>query len=214
MIEAGVGSEDDYHKLQTDKVWLSSLGLKELEGFLYPATYRFFNTKPSAQEVVERAVKEFFVRIPEDYKEQLQRHSLSLEQWVAFASLIERETPWDQERRFIAEVIWRRLKAGMTLGIDAAIIYGIKDYKGTITREHLQDRHNLYNTRIYRGLPPTPIASPSLASLTAVLNPTDEAYYYFVLVPGPARQHHFSKTMQEHNIFVKQLVKAQRLAKP
>ncbi len=211
LVELGVGAEEDYHQLASDPVWLSSMGITGVEGFLFPATYRFFNTKPTVKEALERAIKEFFARIPPNYKERLDAYKLTLEQWVSFASLIERETAWDEERPKISAVIWGRLKSGMSLGIDAALIYGIKDYAGNITRAHLQDPTNLYNNRIHRGLPPTPIASPSLASLEAVFNPVSEPYYYFVLIPDSGRKHHFSKSFKEHSIHVRRLVEAQRV---
>lgn len=213
LVNLEVGTDEEFLKLSKDKTFLSTLGIECLEGFLFPATYVFHNKKPTAQEVLERVVKEFFTRIASDYKENLQIHSLTLEEWVAFASLIEKEAYAAEERPMISEVIWRRLKAGIPLGIDAALIYGIKDYNGNITREDLRNPKNLYNNRIHKGLPPTPIASPSLDSLTSVFYPTAEGFYYFVLVPGPERKHHFSTNFKEHSLYVRDLVRAQRSGK-
>ena len=106
----------------------------------------------------------------------------------------------------VSEVIWNRLKRGETLGIDAAVIYGIQNYDGNIRVKHLKDKKNLYNTRVHRGLPPTPIASPSVAALKSVLTPTHEGYYYFVVDTENPRRHIFTKTLKEHNKLVKKLV--------
>lgn len=191
-----------------DKNFIKSLGVEgsSLEGFIYPATYQFYDNFPSPEEFWIRTVQEFFKKIPKDFEVKVKEKGLTLKEAVIFASLIEKETANDEERNQISEVIWNRLQSKEPLGIDASIIYGIKDYKGDIKSSHLRDKNNLYNSRIYRGLPPTPIASPSLKSLLAVLTPTSFGFYYYVLKPGEEKAHHFSKTLKEHNIYVKALI--------
>ena len=76
-------------------------------------------------------VKEFRKRLPRGYEQVAKKRGLSLREAVTFASLIEKETGIEAERSMISEVIWRRLERKMPLGIDAAIIYGIKDYTVT-----------------------------------------------------------------------------------
>jgi UPF0755 protein len=179
-----------------------------IEGFTFPATYRFYGEKPTARAVIEASLQEFYKQLPSDYPLRLK--GIDLYQAVVFASLIEKETTLDEERRLIAEVIWLRLQQGNPLGIDASLIYGIKDYQGSITTMHLKDRSNPYNGRIHKGLPPTPIAAPSLASLLAVLQPTDKGYFFYVLTDPGGKAHTFSKTLDEHNRHVRSLVKKQR----
>ncbi len=196
--------------LAYDEKFVHSLGVqaKTIEGFVAPATYRFYDNIPSAKKFYKRAVKVFFKRLPSDYKESLKSLEISLEEAVNIASLIEKETSFEEERPFVSEVIWRRLKGKIPLGIDAALIYGIKNYQGDIKTSHLRDRKNKYNTRIHRGLPPTPIGSPSVGSLKAVLTPSNEGYLYYVLKPGKNQKtHYFSKTLREHNKQVRKLVK-------
>ena len=89
-----------------------------------------------------------------------------------------------------------------------ALIYGIPDYAGDLKWAHLSDASNPYNGRIHKGLPPTPIGSPSAASLEAVLSPSNYGYYYYVLMPGGGGRHHFSKSLKEHNEHVRRLVDA------
>ena len=176
-----------------------------LEGYLYPATYRFSKI-PTAQQAFEEAVSTFWKRLPESYAEQVATRGLTLNEAVTFASLIEMETPHDDERQYVSEVIWNRLKRNIALAIDASIIYGIEDFNGNLSRSHLEDKSNKYNTRVHRGLPPSPICSPSAASLKAVLEPSDEGYYYYVLDLESGSRHRFSKTLKEHNRYVKKLV--------
>jgi UPF0755 protein len=135
---------------------------------------------------------------------------LTLAQAVTFASLVETETKVSSEKPLISEVIWRRIKSGEPLGIDAALIYGIPDYAGDIKRSHLRDRKNPYNTRFIKGLPPTPIGSPSISALTAVLEPAAAGNRFFVAMTDGSGRHHFSATLEEHTRWVRELVKATR----
>lgn len=212
MVAHGIGDKASNLQLASDKKYLHNLKLGNaatLEGYLYPATYHFYQQQPTAREVFTAMVGKFFSMLPVDYEQRAAEMGISLYEAVKIASLIEVETGHDDERERIAEVIWQRLRKKIPIGIDASVIYGIADYRGNLTRRHLRDRSNLYNSRVHRGLPPTPISSPSLASLLAVLNPTDEGVLYYVLIPDGSRRHHFSKTLREHNIHVRRLVSAQ-----
>jgi UPF0755 protein len=103
--------------------------------------------------------------------------------------MVEKEVIAPEERRLVSGVIYNRLKAGMTLGIDATIRYGL----GVPGTESLRESHladpNPYNTRIHAGLPPTPIANPGLASMQAAAHPARTNYLYFVRKPD--KVHHF-----------------------
>ena len=210
LAKLKIGSEQVIKSLTRNKKFINELGVKavSLEGYLYPATYKFY-TFPTPNEVISKMVAEFMIRIPDNYHEKIKSRGLTLHQAVTFASLIEKETAIESEKELISEVIWNRLKARIPLGIDASIIYGISNYKGNLTTLHLKSKTNKYNTRIYRGLPPGPIASPSSSSLAAVVNPTQYGNFYYVLLSGQNKKHHFSKTLKEHNLFVRKLVKSQ-----
>ena len=209
----GVASYSELEALAQQRDFLDSLNIskeaRNLEGYLYPATYAFIRKRP-AKEILAHMVQTFWQKLPEGYLEGLKEKRLSLHKAVTFASLIEMETLHDDEREKISEVIWSRLRNGEPLAIDAALIYGIKDYRGDIKWKHLKDRSNPYNTRIHKGLPPGPIGAVSQNSLAAVLNPTDEGYYYYVLKYNSGGRHHFSKTLKEHNHHVRRLVQEQK----
>ena len=215
LVARGVGTGGEFEALLADKTFLKSLGLsgRGLEGYLYPATYTF-SEFPSPREALSEAVRVFWKELPEDYEARVEKLGLSLHKAVIFASLIELETPHDDERNHVSEVIWRRLKRKIPLAIDSTLIYGIEDYRGNITRKHLRDAGNKYNSRIHRGLPPTPISSPSIASLLAVLTPSDKGYLYFVVdADSGDSRHHFSRSVKEHNRYVRKLVAAGRRAR-
>lgn len=205
----GLGSYDELANLILKERWLEGHGVSSptLEGYLYPETYVYHNQLPTARQVIGDMVKSFFNHLPENYENQLKEKNLTLNQGVIFASLIELETKHDDERLKVSEVIWNRLRDKAPLAIDAALIYGIKGYDGDIKTRDLRDPLNPYNTRIHKGLPPTAIGAPSRASLEAVLNPTRENYYFYVLVADGQERHHFSKTLAEHNFYVDKLLK-------
>lgn len=208
----GVGTFDELWQLAHDREFIANLGLKKaksLEGYIYPATYSFVSM-PSPRRTLRHMVETFWSKIPARYEERVNELGLTLHEAVIFASLIELETHIEDEKPKVAEVIWNRLNARETLGIDASVIYGIDDYKGRIKWRHLRDRANPYNTRIHQGLPPGPIGSVSRSSLLAILNPTSEGYFFYVLKVDSGGRHHFSKTLEEHNRYVRLLVESQR----
>ena len=209
LAARGVGSQSDLARLLHRQSFIDELGIhaKSLEGYLYPATYRF-RAGMGGEAMISQMVKTFWQRLPQNFVERLQKERrLTLHQGVTFASLIELETRHQDEKPKVAEVIWRRLRAGEPLAIDAALIYGIEDYGGDIKWSHLKDRSNKYNTRIHKGLPPGPIGSPTTSSFEAVLNPSNKGYYYYVLKPDGTGRHHFSASLSEHNRHVKLLIR-------
>jgi UPF0755 protein len=213
LSEFGLGNPEEIWALSKNKAFLQELKLEadSLEGYLYPATYDFFE-RPTLRAFFTRVVQNFWQTLPPRYQEQVAERGLSLHEAVIFASLIEKEALRVEEMPRISEVIWNRLKRGMPLGVDASIIYGIADYRGNLQRKHLDDITNPYNSRRHRGLPPGPIASPSTAALRAVLTPTQEGHLYYVLNPDGSGEHVFSRSLSEHNKHVRHLVTMQRRA--
>lgn len=203
FVNAGIGNREVFLSLARDKAFLSGLGIgaDSIEGYLYPATY-YYHEIPTESQVFKDLVSTFWKKLPLGYEALAASRGVNLYQAIIIASLIESETMYDEERSLIAEVIWNRLKSNMQLGIDAAVIYGIPSFNGNLTRQNLLDSSNPYNLRIHKGLPPTPINSPTASSLKAILNPSNEGYYYYVLGPNSQGRHYFSKNIDEHNAAV------------
>lgn len=211
LAAKGAAPVEKLRQVAGDTDFIASLGIPStsLEGYLYPATYPFIH-HPSPEDIFRRMVSEFRERLPIDYEQRVNQLGLSLAQAITFASLIERETKQDDERPLVSEVIWNRLNKGIALAIDASIIFGIPDFDGDIRRKHLIDRNNLYNTRVHPGLPPGPICSPTIQSLLAVLTPTDQGLYYYVVDAENFDRHRFSKTLSEHNRYVREYLRAKK----
>src|SRR5919106_1192897 len=115
---------------------------------------------------------------------------------VTIASMIEEEARVAEERPVIAGVIYNRLESGMTLGIDATLLYDDPTPDGQLSFSDLE-YDSPYNTRIHGGLPPTPISSPGLASLQAALEPAETEFFFYVLC-GEDGHHEFAVTNAEH----------------
>ena len=167
-----------------------------LEGFLFPETYEFRRRGATADDVIERLLGQFDVEaetLPWDNAEAM---NLTPYEIVIVASMVEEEAALDEERPLIAGVIYNRLEMGMALGIDATLLYDDPTPDGQLSTSDLA-HDSPYNTRINVGLPPTPIASPGLASLRAALEPADTPYFYYVLC-GDDGHHRFGRTLADH----------------
>jgi uncharacterized YceG family protein len=171
---------------------LAGFGAKArpLEGFLFPATYDFLRGTTSKQLVQKQltAFAENWGKIDLSYAK---KKNLSPYDVLIIASLVEKEALVPDERPKIARVIYNRLHARMSLGIDATTRYGLH-VPGTksLTESELHST-NPYNTRNPNviGLPPTPIANPGLAAMQAAAHPAPGDWLYFVRKPD--LQHHY-----------------------
>ncbi len=176
--------------------------ITRLEGYLFPDTYEFYvGGKPSA--ALNKLLANFSAKMTPELREKVDASGYTLNEIVTIASLIEKETD-GTDRANIASVIYNRLRnVGQTyhlLQIDASVIYGLGDrFTAPLTKAQTEI-DTPYNTYIHEGLPPTPIANPGLASLQAAVEPNETSYYFYAL--GKDGQHHFSKTLDEHNAFL------------
>lgn len=192
-----------------DKEALITTGEKvfyQLEGFLFPDTY-YIPLDFSEKEAASLMLNQFKNIFNEVYREKARELGLSLNQIITIASLIEREAANDAERSRISGVIYNRLKRGMLLQIDAAVIYANTAGKGHLDRvlnSHLKF-NSKYNTYMYKGLPPGPIASPGKPSIEAALYPEEHDYLYYVA--SGESGHVFSRTYEEHVANVKKYLK-------
>lgn len=185
-----------------DKQIMARLGYPNLmpEGEFFPETYYYTKNIPDLV-ILKRAVDFMRLKLNEAWQNRDSGlpYKNEYEALIA-ASLIEKEAHLDSERPIIAGVLVNRLRKDMLLQFDPTVIYGMGDrYTGKIHKENLQEK-TVYNTYVYKGLPPTPIAMPSMASINAALHPQEHDYLYFVAKGDGS--HQFSKTLPEHNAAV------------
>jgi len=171
-------------------------GEPSVEGFLFPNTYRFPEHDTTADDVITKLLDEF--RTEAQGLPWQNAGSLGVDDYgiVTIASMIEREARVSRDRSKIAAVIYNRLKIGMPLGIDATLLYADPTPGDNSLSASDLESNSPYNTRKHAGLPPTPIASPGLASLRAALDPAPVDYLYYVLC-GADGHHVFTRSYSE-----------------
>jgi len=184
-------------KTAADTSLIRRLGLdsRNLEGFLFPDTYKLF-WKMNPEKTIELMVDEFKKNIDISFLLQLRNFNFSLSQLVTLASLVESEARIDQERPLISAVYHNRLKIGMPLQCDPTVIYALGGLDRPLNHSDL-DVNSPYNTYKHPGLPPGPINNPGKASILAALFPANVNYLYFVAKGDGS--HIFSIDLEEHN---------------
>lgn len=173
-----------------------------LEGYLFPETYEM-KKGSSEKEIIERMLQEFDKRIdslPSGWQQQLDKLGISFHQMLTVASLVEREVVLPEERPIVAGVIYNRLhaKPPMMLQIDATVQYALGHQKEKLIEEDLQQTKSPYNTYLHGGLPPGPIASPSVSSIKAALYPEQSKYLFYVTKKDGSNAHLFAETFGQH----------------
>lgn len=168
--------------------------LTTLEGLLFPSTY-YLIKGDGATELIGAQLAAFDAKTASLPWEMAKDLGLTPYEIVIVASLIEKEASIAEERAKIAAVIYNRMKADMTLGIDATVRYAVGKWTGELTNEDLATK-SPYNTRLVKGLPPTPISNPGVAALEAALEPADVDYLYYVLSDTEGR-HFFTASYEE-----------------
>jgi UPF0755 protein len=201
----GFGSAQEFVAAARNGALVSAVdpAAKDLEGYLFPDTYKL-PRHATAEQLVARMVAGFMKALTPELIDKAEARGLSIRQLVTMASIVEKETGTPAERSQVAAVYANRLKIGMGLQCDPTVIYALERagrYDGNLTREDLQF-DSPYNTYRYAGLPPGPIASPGRASLEAAASPAAVPYVYFVSKNDGS--HAFATTLDEHNRNVQQ----------
>lgn len=200
FVASGFGSFKDFEEASqlVDLVFHIDQEAKNLEGYLFPDTY-FLTRETTASEIVRGMVARFSDFWTEEHDQRAKRLEMSPRQVVTLASLIEKETALPQERELVSAVFHNRLARRIRLACDPTVIYAVKqlkEYDGVINRSDLEI-DSPYNTYLYPGLPPGPIANPGAKAILAALNPAETEYLYFVSKNDGS--HVFSKTYTEHS---------------
>lgn len=209
LSEQGFVNEDTFLKLAKSPTGIDSPLLADipdraemkfrLEGYLFPETYEL-KKGSSEQEIINRMFTETDQRLHKiaDFEQKLKKSGLSLNEIMTVASLVEREVVVDSERSLVAGVIYNRLAKNMKLEIDATVQYLLDKPKERLMNSDLRKVDSPYNTYLYEGLPPGPIAAPSLKSIEAALAPEASEYLFYVTKKDGSGEHLFAKTYKEH----------------
>lgn len=173
------------------------------EGYMFPDTY-LFPYEISTKRIAEIMMENFESKYSPDLRAKMKDQGLTEEEGIILASIVEREARTDKVRTEVAGILLRRLKIEMGLNADATVQYAL----GFQPKERSWWKRNLtlndlkidspYNTYIHAGLPPTPIANPSLSSLKAVANANASTPYLYYYHDSKGNSY-YAKTLEEHN---------------
>ncbi|GAC1676890.1 MAG: endolytic transglycosylase MltG [Candidatus Dormibacteraceae bacterium] len=152
------------------------------EGYLFPDTY-LIDPKGGVNSLVKAQLEQFGVIFSSDLRAQIakdtpSRPAQTIRSIVILASMVDREANTSTDRGNVCSVYYNRLKLKMTLGVDATLLYALKRLSPEPTAAEL-GLNNPYNTRLYGGLPPGPIANPGKAAILACANPPQTQYLYY-----------------------------------
>ena len=183
----------EYPNLLTEAILADNIRYA-LEGYLYPATYSFYEENPSLEFIIEEMISSMNTIVME-FKAGYEERGMSVHEFVTFASLLEEEATAHTDRETIASVFYNRLEIDMPLQTDPTVLYALGEHKNRVLYADLEV-DNPYNTYKNPGLTPGPIAGAGKSSLEATINPSDTDYLYFLA--DKEGNNHFSKTYEEH----------------
>ncbi len=218
MVSNGIGTREGYIDViqngEFDYWFLDDLEasgrtanrLYRLDGYLFPDTYEFY--KSSSEEVViNKLLKRFGQIFTQEYRDQCYALGYTVDEMITLASMIEKEAASPSEFFLVSSVFHNRLNNRWTfprLESDATVLYVIAHDKGerpkTVTPQDLQ-YDTPYNTYMYEGFPPGPIANPSASAMLAALSPVSTEYYYFYYMSSRGRTV-YSATKAEHDAYI------------
>lgn len=174
----------------------------DLEGYLFPDTYRF--ERGSAVAAIEKMLDNFDKKVFSRYRNTPIEELRNI---MIMASLLEKEVRTAEDMRLVSGVLWKRFESGVSLQVDATLVYlkcvlildpGVEDGACRQISNGDKELDSSYNTYLYKGLPPGPISNPGLKAVEAAKNPAESRYWYYLSAKADGRTV-FSETLDEHN---------------
>jgi len=182
-----LSSEYDFLKDKPENV--------NLEGYLFPDTYEV-NKDDSVEEIILKMLDNFGKKLAPEIRAEIEKQGKTIFETITMASLIEKEVKTPEDKKIVSGILWKRLKVGMPLQVDATISY-ITGKKTTKISKEETGIESFYNTYKFQELPLGPICNPGLESILASLCPEESQYWYYLSTPEGETI--FSKTLEEHN---------------
>lgn len=165
-----------------------------LEGYLFPDTYRFYENS-EARDVVLRFLNNLNSKLPNSFKEEILRQHKKFFDILTMASLLEKEARGLENQKVVSGILWKRIKLGMPLQVDATLVYITGKNEALEADKKLNSPYNTY----YRsGLPTGPIANPGLGAIKAAILPTASPWLYYLSTKDGRMI--YSITLEEHNL--------------
>lgn len=183
----------DYRMILTEDILQEGIRTP-LEGYLFPATYEFYENNPTVESVVEKMLDKT-VEVIRNYQNEIANSEFSVHEIFTFASLLEKESRTNDERKMISGIFHNRLNIGMPLQTDPTVLYALGEHKDRVLFKDLEI-DSPYNTYVINTLPIGPIANYGVSSLDATIHPEESDYLYFL--HDYDGNIHYAKTHDEH----------------
>jgi UPF0755 protein len=168
----------------------------DMEGYLFPDTY-FIDDEETGATMVSKFLNNFDKKVNQELRKEIIAQGKTLHEIITMASIIERETRTDEDRKIVSGIFWDRLRDDFPLQSCATLAYFLDVDKMQFSYEETQIE-SPYNTYRYPGMPPGPIANPGIASIKAAVYPQQTEYYYFLSNPETGKMF-YSVDLEEHN---------------
>ena len=173
----------------------------DLEGYLFPDTYKFERGSP--ERAIEKMLGNFNKKV---YLNSVSRFPDELRNVLIMASMLEREVKTAEDMKLVSGILWKRFESELPLQVDATLVYIKCVFMADSFGEDCRLLSNgdkkldsLYNTYLFKGLPPGPISNPGLKAIEAAFNPAESSFWYYLSAKDDGRTI-FSETLDEHNL--------------
>lgn len=169
---------------------------KNLEGFLFPDTYFLDYGSFSVESLTDLLLNTFDKKVSQDLHDDIVKSGRTIQEIIIMASILEKEVRHEEDLKIVSGILWKRYDAKWGLDVDATLLYDRENSDREISNEDLQS-DSPYNTRKWRGLPPTPIGNPGLKTVQAALHPEKSDYWFYLSKSDGTMV--YAKTNEEHN---------------
>lgn len=187
-------------------IWVDNVRLNQMEGKIFPDSYLLPETA-TEEAILKLTYRNFQKKIERDLAQKITQSSLTLNQILTLASIVEREAQNDEDRKIVAGILLKRLRNDWPLQVDATIQYAVASAKckGKITgcdwwpkklTKNDLSINSAFNTYLNIGFPPGPICNPGLSSIRSVLEPQNSAYWFYI--SDQSGKMHYASTQEEH----------------
>ena len=202
LSKQGLGSPSDFLAIiQKKESWWNDYSVlnsrpldRDLEGYLFPDTYRIYSDA-SLEDIVKKMLSNLENKITPELKSEIKKQGKTIHEVLTLAAVLEKEVSTDVDRKIVADIFYKRIDAGMALQADSTVNYATGKSNPRASSKDLEI-DSLYNTYKYRGLPPGPICNLSISAIIAAIYPTANPYWYFLTTPSG--EVIYSKTFEEH----------------
>lgn len=179
-----------------DALFSSKPATISYEGYLFPETYRVY-ADAMPDEILKKIFGVFRDRLPVEWQEELSHQHKTFFEVLTMASILEDEAKTVEDKKMVADILWRRIGRGMRLQVDSSVHYISARTGDVFTTKEERESDSPWNTYKHVGLPLGPINNPSFASIEAALFPTANTYWYFLTDEEGGM--HYASSLEEHN---------------